>query len=142
METLTMFIDTLYAQELGAESYQVIENKAMVSMTYIGLALSGSLIKDTVFEDVIFEDCTFFGSTLENCLFINCLFINCKFQFSKFSDCNFENTSWENCKWGLTALNDTEMIASEGKNNYSFITEAPVAGTQTLSLNDFLALPA
>ncbi|GEM_PF-840089 len=142
METLTIFIDDLFAQELGSESYQLIENKAMVSMTYSGLALSGSLIKETVFEDVIFEDCTFFGSTLENCLFINCLFINCKFQFSKFSDCNFENTSWENCKWGLTALNDTEIIASEGKNNYAFITEAPVSGTQTLSLNEFLALPA
>lgn len=142
MKTLTMFIDTLFTQELGSESYQLIENKSMISITYRNLTLSGALVKGTVFEDVIFENCTFFGSTLQNCLFINCLFINCKFQFSKFSDCNFESTSFENCKWGLTALNDTEMILSDGRNNYAFITEAPVAGTQTLSLTDFLALPA
>ena len=142
METLTVFIDALYAHELGSEAYQLIENKSIVSMTYKDLTLSGSLLRQTVFEDVIFEDCTFFGSTMENCLFINCLFINCKFQFSKFSDCNFEATTWENCKWGLTALNDTEFLQNEGRNNFAFITEGPVTGTQTLSLTEFLALPA
>lgn len=142
MDTLTMFIDALYAQELGSEMYQVIENRSIVSMTYENLVLSGAKISQTVFEDVIFENCTFFSTTLENCLFINCLFINCKFQFSRFSDCNFETTTWENCIWGLTALSDTEVYLSDGKNNFAFITEAPVGGTQTLSLNEFLALPA
>lgn len=145
MQTLTVFMDLLFAQELGSEAHQLIENRSINSMTYSDLTISGSKILGTVFEDVIFENCTFFGSCMENCLFINCLFLNCKFQFSKFSDCNFEATSWENCKWGLTALNDSEILASEGRNNFSFLSdlsEGSIAGTQTLTLNEFLALPA
>ncbi len=142
METLTLFIDHLYALELGSSEYQIIERTTIANRNYSELSVSGCLIKDVVFEDVLFENCTFFGSNMENCLFINCLFINCKFQFSRFSDCNFELTTWENCMWGLTALKDSEIIQSEGRNNYSFESSGPCAQTQTLSLNDFLDLTA
>ena len=142
MKTLTYFIDTLFPQELGSEEYQIIEKSTLTSRTYSEVILAGSLLKEVVFEDVIFENCTFFGSTMENCLFINCLFINCKFQFSRFSDCNFELTSWENCMWGLSALKGSEIMKSEGRNNYSFESNGACAQTQTLSLSEFLDLSA
>ncbi len=142
METLTVFIESLFAKELGSEEYQLIERRAIKSNSYKDLTISGSLFKEVVLEDVIFENCTFFGTTLDNCLFINCLFINCKFQFSRFSDCNFELTTWENCVWGLTALKDSEIMESEGKNNFSFESTGPYTQTQTLSLTEFLDLTA
>ena len=140
MKTLTIFIEHLFTAELGSSEYQLFENKHIDSASYKDLILAGSLLKEVVFEDVIFEDCTFFGTTIENCLFINCLFLNCKFQFSRFSDCNFESTAWENCIWGLTALKDSDITHSEGKNNYSF--ESTGTFTQTLGLSEFLALSA
>lgn len=142
METLTLFIDHLYAAELGSSEYQMIEKRTIKSASYIDLVLSGSLLKEVLFEDVIFENCTFFSTNLDNCLFINCLFINCRFQFSRFSDCNFESTSWENCIWGLTALKDSEVISSDGKNNYSFESTGTFSQAQTLGLREFLSLSA
>jgi uncharacterized protein YjbI with pentapeptide repeats len=142
METLTLFIEHLYTIELGSSEYQLIEKASVKSMSYINLTLSGSLLKENVFEDVIFENCIFFGTVLDNCLFINCLFINCKFQFSRFSDCNFESTSWENCMWGLTALKDSEITSSDGRNNYSFESTGIFTQTKTLGLYDFLSLSA
>ena len=46
--------------------------------------------------------------------------------------------------WGLSALKDTEIAQSEGKNNYSFESRVSVIATetQTLTLNDFLDLSA
>lgn len=143
METLTLFIDHLYAAELGSEEYQLVEKRTIKSNNYKDLTLSGSLLKEVMFEEVIFENCIFFGTTLDNCLFINCLFINCKFQFSRFSDCNFESTSWENCMWGLTALKDSEIFgSSDTKNNYSFESTGTFRHTQTLSLTEFLTISA
>ncbi|MFA6236930.1 MAG: pentapeptide repeat-containing protein [Bacteriovorax sp.] len=140
METLTLFIDHLFTAELGSSEYQTFEKRTIKSAGYIDVVISGSLFREVVFQDIIFDNCTFFGTSLDNCLFINCLFINCKFQFSSFSDCNFESTSWENCIWGLTALKDSEIIASEGRNNYSF--ESKGTFTQTLTLTEFLTLSA
>lgn len=142
METLTLFIDHLYTAELGSSEYQLIEKRTIKTTNYSNLVLSGSLLKEVLFEDVIFENCTFFGTTLDNCLFINCLFLNCKFQFSRFSDCNFESTSWENCMWGLTALKDSEVIGTDGKNNYSFESTGTFGHTQILGLREFLSLSA
>lgn len=135
-------MDQLYASELGSEEYQLIEKRSIISTNYTDLTLSGSLMKEVLFEDVIFENCIFFGTTLDNCLFINCLFINCKFQFSRFSDCNFESTSWENCMWGLTALKDSEIVSSDGRNNYSFESTGTFTQTITLGLVEFLSLSA
>ena len=142
METLTLFIDHLYTAELGSSEYQMIEKRTIQSASYLNLILSGSLLKEVVFQDVIFEGCIFFGTTLDNCLFINCMFLNCKFQFSRFSDCNFEATAWENCIWGLTALKDSDIITSEGKNNYAFESTGTFTHTKTLNLTQFLSLTA
>lgn len=144
MITLTYFIKDIFdlqTVELGADSYQTIENTSICNKVYKDVTVSGSLIKDVVFEDVIFENCTFFGSQLLNCLFINCLFINCKFQFSKVYDCNFETTSMENCIWGKTTMLDSEMDTKEITNSFSFESEG-LALTRTLNLNDFLTLSA
>ena len=140
MKTLTLFMENLFTADFGSSEYQLIEKITIKSNTYREVIFSGSLLKEIVFEDIIFDNCTFFGTNFENCLFINCKFLNCKFQFSKLSDCNFESTSWENCMWGLTALKDSEVISSEGRNNFSF--ESSGTFTKTLNLNDFLELTA
>ncbi len=140
METLTLFIDHLYNQDLNTTNFQMIADRSFKSRNYKDLTLSGNRYTDVVFEDVIFENCTFFGSTLDNCLFINCLFINCNFQFSHFNNCNFEQTSWENCKWGVTALKDTKTEQSEWMNNLAFESTGAGFPTKTLTMNEFLNL--
>ena len=142
METLTLFIDQLYAAELGSTRYQSYEKITLKSESYNDIFISGSILKEVVFQDVIFLNCTFFGSTIDNCLFINCLFINCKFQFSTFSDCNFESTTWENCMWGLTTLKNSVIENSEVRNNYSFESKGTFEQTQILNLNEYLTLSA
>ncbi|MBC7715080.1 MAG: pentapeptide repeat-containing protein [Rhizobacter sp.] len=142
MQTLTYFIEDLYLEKeltLGEEAYQTFENKAVNSVTYEGVTISGSKLSEMVYEDVIFDNCTFFGSSIENCIFINCLFINCKFQFSKFTDCNFESTSWENCMWGLSSMKDSEITSSDHKDNKSY--ESQGTGSHTITcLAEFLTL--
>ena len=144
MMTLTYFIQDVFTNktmELGEQAYQTIENTTISAKNYKELTISGSLLKDVVFEEVIFENCTFFGSQLVNCLFINCLFINCKFQFTKVYDCNFESTSMENCIWGKTTVKETELIASENTNSFSFESEG-LGMTRTMNLNEFLTMTA
>lgn len=144
METLTYFINDLYAQieeKLGENSYQTFENKNVISVTYENETISGSLLSNCIFEDVIFDNCTFFGSQIENCLFINCLFINCKFQFSKFSDCNFEATSWDNCKWGMSSLKESSLGQSKLTDNLAYHSHGTGCHTIT-TLAEFLSLSA
>jgi uncharacterized protein YjbI with pentapeptide repeats len=142
MQTLTYFINDLYLEKevvLGEEAYQTFASQAVNSATYVGVVISGSKLFEMVYEDVIFDNCTFFGTQIENCIFINCLFINCKFQFSKFTDCNFESTSWENCMWGLSSMKDSDISASDHKDNKSY--ESTGTGSHTITcLAEFLTL--
>ena len=142
MQTLTYFINDLYLEKevvLGEEAHQTFASQAVNSATYVGVVISGSKLFEMVYEDVIFDNCTFFGTQIENCIFINCLFINCKFQFSKFTDCNFESTSWENCIWGLSSMKDSDISASDHKDNKSY--ESTGTGSHTITcLAEFLTL--
>lgn len=142
MQTLTYFINDLYTEleeKLGETSYQTLENKTVLSVTYQDATISGSKLSEMVYEDVIFDNCTFFGTEIENCIFINCLFINCKFKFSRFTDCNFEQTSWENCIWGMSSMKDSDLSSNDIKDNVAF--ESSGTGSHTITcLVEFLSL--
>jgi uncharacterized protein YjbI with pentapeptide repeats len=142
MQTLTYFINDLYTEleeKLGETSYQTLENKTVLSVTYQDATISGSKLAEMVYEDVIFDNCTFFGTEIENCIFINCLFINCKFKFSRFTDCNFEQTSWENCIWGMSSMKDSDLSSNDIRDNVAF--ESSGTGSHTITcLAEFLSL--
>ena len=142
MQTLTYFFNDLYTEleeKLGETSYQTIEKKNVLSVTYKDIIVSGSKLSEMVYEDVIFDTCTFFGTNIQDCIFINCLFINCRFQFSKFADCNFEETSWENCIWGMSSLKDSDLSSNDIRDNVAF--ESSGTGSHTITnLVEFLSL--
>lgn len=139
METLTIFIDGLFNEELGQEEFQVFSSKSLISKTYNGDVISGSSISNCIFENCIFENCTFWASRLDNNIFINCLFINCKFQFTEFTNCNFESTDFDNCIWGLSKLHGKDTLTKSNlSRNIAF--ESRIPDNNTRSLNLFEAL--
>lgn len=142
METLTYFIDDIFHQELGAESFQLMTEKSFSGNEFNGLIVSGTMISNCIFENNIFSNCTFWSSMLENSLFINCLFLNCKFQFTQFTKCNFEDVSFENCMWGISKLQHAEnLIETSLIGNISFASTLPHSSfeeTKTLTLTEIL----
>lgn len=140
METLTLFIEDIYSQELGQESFQVYDQKTINNRNYKDITISGSRIANCIFENVIFENCTFWSSKIDNSLFINCLFINCKFQFTDFTCCNFEASSFDNCIWGLSKLQGAENANSfELSKNISYESILPTESTRSLNLIDYFS---
>lgn len=139
METLTIFIDGLFNEELGQEEFQVFSSKSLNSCSYKEVVISGSSISDCIFENCIFENCTFWASRLDNNIFINCLFINCKFQFTEFTNCNFESTDFDNCIWGLSKLHDEDTLTKSNiSRNLSFESRIPDNATRSLNLFEAL----
>lgn len=139
METLTIFIDGLFNEELGQDNFQVFSSKSIISKTYNDSVISGTSVSECIFENCIFENCTFWASKLDNCIFLNCLFINCKFQFTEFTNCNFESTDFDNCIWGLSKLQGGETLTKTNlSRNISFESKIPDSGTRTLNLFEAL----
>lgn len=139
METLTFFIENLFNEELGSESFQVFEKKTLTSRNYKDVVVSGSKIDQVIFENCIFENCTFWSTKISNSLFINCIFINCKFQFTEFTSCNFDGATFENCMWGLSRLQGDEIFKdTEALKNISFETRLPIENTKSLNLSEIL----
>lgn len=139
METLTYFIENLFNEELGSDSFQIFENKSISDRNYKEIIVSGSKVENCIFENVIFENCTFWSSNISNSLFINCMFINCKFQFTEFTGCNFDGANFENCIWGLSKLQGPYTLTnSELTGNRSFESMLPTDQTRSLNLAEIL----
>ncbi len=144
MNTLTMFFNPLFQDEIATGEYQTIEGNSYTYKIFKDITISGSKLKNCIFEEVIFENCTFFATEIESSLFINCLFINCQFKFATFADCNFESCQFDTCLWGLCKLPRTLLEKSIQTRNVGFINESHDSGkvemTRSLSFSELASL--
>lgn len=146
MQTLTMFQNLLFQDEITSDEFQLLENKSYISKSYKDITLSGARVLNSIFEDVIFENCVFFATEFHDSIFINCLFINCQFKFASFASCNFESCQFDGCTWAKTGLQNSEFnLCSQTKNigfEVSTVGTLSFDMTRTLSTDQFLMITA
>jgi uncharacterized protein YjbI with pentapeptide repeats len=79
MDTLTLFINKIYEENLGLDHYQSLENISVCDYNFNKLTISGAFFKNVEFKNINFENCIFWASHFKNVTFTNCQFIKLQF---------------------------------------------------------------